>query len=322
MPEKGMGNNCPSLSTAQKIGVEYKVAPRTIKNDASFAEAVDRISTLSGPEVRRSILSRDTPFTKKEVVKVNNIAKTDPEGAKKLLDKVISGESKSVKEAQSNLKHDAESEALQALKDSDSFRLLTGDLLEASQEIEPDSIDVIITDPPYSEDSLPLYSRLAELASRVLKPGGSLVVMTGQSYLPEVLELLGTRLTYHWSLAYLTPGGQSAQLWQRKVNTFWKPVLWFVKGNYDGDWIGDVASSSPNDNDKRYHTWGQSESGMADIVGRFSKPGDLILDPFLGGGTTGSVAVTMGRKFVGIDISSESVETARARLMGVVDCGQ
>jgi len=37
------------------------------------------------------------------------------------------------------------------------------------------------------------------------------------------------------------------QLWNRKVNTFWKPVLWFVNGTdgHAGDWIGTVRPRDP-----------------------------------------------------------------------------
>ncbi len=180
--------------------------------------------------------------------------------------------------------------------------------------LDDNSVDVILTDPPYPQEYLPLYEQLAIEAARVLKPGGTLAVMCGQSYLPTIFRLMSQHLTYQWTFAYLTPGGQSAQLWDRKVNTFWKPVLWFVKGEYEGDWKGDVTRSDPNDNDKRFHEWGQSESGMGDLVERFSKPGDLICDPFVGGGTTGIAAVLLKRQFVGFDISAEQVVGARERL--------
>jgi site-specific DNA-methyltransferase (adenine-specific) len=138
--------------------------------------------------------------------------------------------------------------------------------------------------------------------------------MVGQSYLPQIVDMLRGRLTYHWTIAYMTPGGQATQLWQRKVNTFWKPVLWFVKGAYSGPWIGDVALSRPNDNDKRFHHWGQSESSMADLIRRCSEPGQVILDPFCGGGTTGVVALDLDRRFIGCDIDDGSVARTLSRL--------
>lgn len=193
-------------------------------------------------------------------------------------------------------------------------RLFAADIRNGIAEIEDNSVDFIITDPPYPKEYIPLYANLSELASRVLKPGGSLIVMTGQSYLPEVVANLCTKMRYHWCMAYLTPGGQSPQLFHKRVNTFWKPVLWFVKETYCGDYIGDVLKSQVNDNDKRFHEWGQSFSGMKDIIERCTNPDDLILDPFLGGGTTGVAAVTMGRRFIGTDIGENNIEVSKKRI--------
>lgn len=193
-------------------------------------------------------------------------------------------------------------------------RLFVADVAGMADRLAPGSVDCIVTDPPYPRQFLPVYADLARTAARILKPGGSCLVMVGQSYLPEIIAAMTPHLRYHWTVAYLTPGGQATQLWDRKVNTFWKPVLWFVNGEHAGDWVGDVCRSSPNDNDKRFHHWGQSESGMADLVRRFTAAGQTILDPFLGGGTTGVVAVDLGRLFVGADIDAKAVETAQARL--------
>lgn len=77
---------------------------------------------------------------------------------------------------------------------------------------------------------------------------------------------------------------------------------------------GDVLKSPPNDNDKQFHEWGQSLGGMKDIVERFTDPGDVILDPFTGGGTTGVAAVSMGRRFIGTDIERGNIETTERRV--------
>lgn len=195
----------------------------------------------------------------------------------------------------------------------DMCRLYAVDIRDGLPMVADESVDYIITDPPYPREYIPLYEDLSRVANRVLKPGGSMIVMVGQSYLPEVIQLLGKYMTYHWCLSYLTPGGQSPQLWHKHTNTFWKPILWYVKGKYTGDYIGDVLKSPPNDNDKRFHEWGQSLGGMKDILERFTNPGDTILDPFVGGGTTGAAAVTMGRKFIGIDIETENIKVTERR---------
>jgi hypothetical protein len=211
----------------------------------------------------------------------------------------------------------AEFEASLKGSESSTFVVHACDFREA--DIEAESVDVIITDPPYPQEFLPLYEDLAAFAARVLKPGGSCVVMVGQSYLPEIMAMMCRHLNYHWTCGYMTPGGQAVQLWDRKVNTFWKPLLWFTKGEYAGDWIGDVCKSETNDNDKKHHNWGQSESGMVDIVERFSERSSIVLDPFLGGGTTGVVCVAMQRTFIGIELDATVAAKAKQRISEVDD---
>lgn len=208
----------------------------------------------------------------------------------------------------------AEEEDEPALPDGVDIRL--GDFRDVLKDIEPGSVDAIVTDPPYPAEFVPLFADLAALAARILKPGGLCAVMVGQSYLPDVYRLM-TRddLNYHWTLAYLTPGGQATQLWQRKVNTFWKPILVYSNGEYSGPWLGDVAASDVNDNDKNHHHWGQSESGMADLIERLTQPGNLICDPFLGGGTTAVVGHGLGRRFVGCDTDEECIASTTERFL-------
>lgn len=174
--------------------------------------------------------------------------------------------------------------------------------------------DAVITDPPYPREFLGAFSELAESCALARVP--IVAVMSGQSYLPEVMQRLCASLTYRWTLAYLTPGGQAVQQWQAKVNTAWKPVLLFGEA---AEWFGDVATSKTNDNDKRFHGWGQSESGMADLVERLTKPGQLVCDPFLGGGTTAVVSMALGRRFVGCDIDADAMRLAAARVEATRD---
>ena len=49
-----------------------------------------------------------------------------------------------------------------------------------------------------------------------------------------------------------------------------------------------------------------------------TRPGDLVLDPFVGSGTTGVVAYDLGRRFVGIELSPQYVQIAERRLNGAV----
>jgi 16S rRNA G966 N2-methylase RsmD len=203
---------------------------------------------------------------------------------------------------------------------SDRYQLIHDDM-ETTTAIEPESVDHIICDPPYPREFLPCFGHLARRAQEWLKPGGSLVVMSGQSYLPEVLAALSSSgLTYRWTFAYLTPG-QSPQLLHRHVNSNWKPVFWFTKGNVAKElpWSSDTILSTAND--KRFHHWGQSESGMIGIVELTSLQGQIVLDPFCGGGATGVAAIGLGRRFVGMDIDETCIDKTAARLMKMGSSG-
>lgn len=237
--------------------------------------------------------------------------------APKLLEQVRTGE-KTIPQAKRQLvKRQREEVLLTAAEDPlpGSVQLICGDFAQVALTFQPNTFDAIITDPPYPKEYLHLYKLLAEQAAVLLKPGGSLLAMAGQSYLPEIYASMSHYLlNYHWTLCYATPGGQSSISVSnyKRVNTFWKPVLWFVKGRYTSRQVSDVIRSDKND--KRYHEWGQSERGMAELVEKLTSPGDLVLDPFLGGGTTAVVCHKLGREFVGVDIEQRNVDLTKGRL--------
>jgi hypothetical protein len=71
---------------------------------------------------------------------------------------------------------------------------------------------------------------------------------------------------------------------------------------------------------QREHTTQKPVELMTELVEQFTDPGDLILDPFCGSGTTGVAALRAGRRFIGIETQAGYVAVARDRLSGGV-CG-
>ena len=63
------------------------------------------------------------------------------------------------------------------------------------------------------------------------------------------------------------------------------------------------------------HPWQQAFEPVRHWVRQVSEPGELIVDPFLGSGTTAVAAVLEGRRFLGCDIDPGCVETTRRRLV-------
>jgi site-specific DNA-methyltransferase (adenine-specific) len=195
-------------------------------------------------------------------------------------------------------------------------RLHACGIAEAGALVEPGSVDFIITDPPYPRQYLPLYSDLSRFAALALKPGGSLLCLSGHIALPEVMARLGENLTYWWILSYGLPHGPFGRVWPRKVTAAWKPLLWYVKGQYAGHTVRDVVAPPPDAGDKEHHHWGQSLGGMRAIIEKFRLGAGhvVVCDPFCGGGSIGVAAVAAGCRFVGPDVDPDCIETTARRL--------
>jgi 16S rRNA G966 N2-methylase RsmD len=172
-----------------------------------------------------------------------------------------------------------------------------------------DSVEAIVTDPPYPAEFLPVYSHLADFAARVLKPSGWCVVMLGNIFLPEILDRLRVKLEYRWQFAVTTPGGPHARISSVGVFQTYKPVLLFQKlpKSKMREWWPDLIVAKAAEQDKSLHRWQQSEAVFSTLVERFTLPGNLVVDPFAGSGTTGRAAIALGRNFWGCDVDPQCV---------------
>jgi len=189
-----------------------------------------------------------------------------------------------------------------------------GDSQVLSQELPDESIDYIVTDPPYPRKYLHLYEWLAKEASRVLKPGGLCLAMSGHYHLPTVIDLMGKYLSYHWIFAIYLPGPKNS-VFPRKILASWKPVLSFSKGKYTGPWwVKDIFFSPARESG--LHIWQQSVAMMEWFVCRLP-PDSIILDPFCGSGTTCVASRMNNRTYLSFDNDEVAVHTARERLKTV-----
>lgn len=193
------------------------------------------------------------------------------------------------------------------------IEILTGDFRHLSESLESDTVDLVLTDPPYQKRYLPLWSDLARIAARVLRPGAFLVTYSGQTYLPQVMNMLGGHLQYYW-LGGLYHAGQQAQRFEKRIQNAVKPILIYAKKPVRKcpTWFVDLVRSPAIS--KKYHDWGQSVEPVRYLVERFSEPGALVLDPMLGGGTTAIACAQTGRRFIGYEIDPDVADVARQRL--------
>ncbi|HSI40742.1 MAG TPA: site-specific DNA-methyltransferase [Xanthobacteraceae bacterium] len=100
-------------------------------------------------------------------------------------------------------------------------------------------------------------------------------------------------------------------------------------GNEDvqvrSDWLFPICSGGErlrDEDGRKAHPTQKPEALLARILLAASKPGDVVLDPFLGSGTTAAVAKRLRRHFIGIERDSDYAAAAQARIDAVVPLSQ
>ncbi len=173
----------------------------------------------------------------------------------------------------------------------------------------------MLTDPPYAKEFDYVWDILA-LFNSCMSDGASLITLCGHYQIPRVIDALRKTLNYHWCCQLPNRNQPIMHGWNIKVS--WKPALWFVKGDARAHQlmvdnlqiIGKNLWSFSRD----HHKWGQSEEMALSPILNLTKPGDIVLDPFLGSGTTVWCAKKLGRKSIGIEIEEKYCQIAVERL--------
>ncbi len=232
------------------------------------------------------------------------------------------------------------------------LELICGDSLEELSKIKDKSVHLIVADPPYNlskdygnnTDNLEFgsyidFSRkwLGE-ANRILADDGSLYVFMGMRFISYVYSILEQELGMFfrsWITWYYTQGiGKTRGFSPRHDD-----ILYFTKhrdnfkfnlddirvpqktyrsiNNMRGANPGNVWEFSHvhycNKNRKKHPT--QKPEGLIErIVLASSNKNDLVLDPFVGSGTTLRVCQQTNRRAIGIDINKDYIEMAKKRL--------
>jgi site-specific DNA-methyltransferase (adenine-specific) len=196
-----------------------------------------------------------------------------------------------------------------------------GPFQEVLAHVEDDSVDLVLTDPPWQWDveTLELWDDLGVFARRVLRPGRALIAYSGSGCLAAAIDRLSRHLDYVWAGALILPGRHNEvhAVMARDAST---PIVFFSKGRYEPrHWFINALSSPGAEKDA--HPWQKPLGNVAYYLERFSEPGELVCDPFLGGGTTAVAAQRAGRRFVGCDVDPGAVEVTLERRQGIGGSG-
>jgi 16S rRNA G966 N2-methylase RsmD len=191
------------------------------------------------------------------------------------------------------------------------------DFYEGSVELGDNSVDLIFTDPPYDDKSVPLFDQAGEVAARVLKPGGSLVTYCGNAQCIKAANALSSHLRF-WQPLCCLHSGPFSRLTEYGVIARFKPMLWFVKGTRS-DKHTFIENGVTGQREKDHHEWQQAEAEAAYFIEALSPKGGLVVDFFAGSGTTIVAAQRLGRNAIGYEIDPKHHAAACKRIAGIND---
>ncbi|KQZ12869.1 modification methylase [Mesorhizobium sp. Root554] len=177
-------------------------------------------------------------------------------------------------------------------------------------------------------------------ARRVLKPNGTIWVIGSYHNIFRVgskLQDLGFWILNDivWRKTNPMPNFRGRRFQNAHETMIWASRDQKGKGytfNYDAlkasnddvqmrsDWLFPICTGGErlkNDNGDKLHPTQKPEALLARIMMASTKPGDVVLDPFFGSGTTGAVAKRLGRHFVGIEREQEYIDAAYERIAAI-----
>lgn len=207
--------------------------------------------------------------------------------------------------------------------------VLEGHVLDVLATLPEASVDAIVTDPPYNvgkdfgngaaadrrDDYNEWLDAVWMACGRVAKDGAFLCYTNRIAHLP-----VGMQPPPPWRLFHVGVWRKPLALagtWYG-IAPHWEPIIMLVKGkpwrSFRGpDVLCDVLSHNVKTKRRGHPT--EKPLGLMQQLVEFACPaGGLVLDPFCGSGTTGEAALSLGRRFLGIDIEERWVTMTRARL--------
>ena len=203
-------------------------------------------------------------------------------------------------------------------------QIYCGDSAQILAEFPVECVDLVVTDPPYlgkykdrtgrtlaNDDNPEAVLRVFDHVYRVLKPHSYCISFYGWTAIAGFAAA--------WDRAGFQPVGHI--VWPKRYASRQSHTCYQHESAYllakgfpekPVDPISDVQRWDYTGN--REHPTQKAISVISPLIKSFSRPGDTVLDPFLGSGTTAVAAAMHGRSYVGIELEAAHCETARKRM--------
>ena len=219
-------------------------------------------------------------------------------------------------------------------------RIINADAADALKYLQPDSIDLIVTSPPYANQRSKTYGGvqpdqyvdwfmpIADSLLQSLKPTGTFIL--------NIKELAVNHERHPYVLDLILQMNQSGWRWTEQH-------IWAKTNSYPGKWPNRFRDSyerllqfnksqdyrlypDPDQEQPENFLPGPTETANKQhsaafpywlpkyFINLFTQPEDIVLDPFLGSGTTALAALDAGRNAIGIDSDPQYCRQAADRI--------
>lgn len=205
-------------------------------------------------------------------------------------------------------------------------QIIHGNSLTILPTLPAQSAGLVVTDPPYlvryrdrhgrsirNDDNPQVLAAFSELY-RILRPDTFCISFYGWNSVDFFFAA--------WREAGFRPAGHI--VWpkqyassRRYLRACHEQAYLLTKGKPEipPDPLSDIQEWEYTGN--RAHPTEKAVSILQPLIEGFSRPGDLVLDPFAGSGSTAVAAALSGRRYLGIELEARYCEHARRRLAGV-----
>lgn len=209
-------------------------------------------------------------------------------------------------------------------------KITLGDSRELIKQIPSESINIIASDPPYGvsyqsglrKDKFDVIAGDAEADfeilkefHRVLKDNSACYIYTSWHVYPKWVEAISKYFTVKNMCVWHKPGGGMGDL-EGAFAVDFEICIYAVKGRHilNSPRSGEVWKLRKDAGSEYVHPTQKPMSAMEWPMLKSSKPGDIVLDPYMGSGTTAMAALNCGRQFIGFEIDPKYHAEATKRV--------
>lgn len=222
------------------------------------------------------------------------------------------------------------------------YQLYNGDCVDILSVFEDESIDLIITDPPYgidynsnyiknpnkvhdnsvisndNEQVIDLLDITLEECKRVLKDKGAIYIFCGYQHLDSFIQLVRKYFDYKNILVWLKNNWTAGDL-KGNYGTRTEYIIYATKNRHilNGRRDTNLLEFKRVPSTQQYFKFQKPVDLLEFLIQKSSNEGDTVLDPFCGSGSTLVATQNLGRRGVGIEIDDKLADIITERLKGI-----